>query len=280
MQLDNKPIVIGGLGGSGTRLFAGLLQEAGVHIGSHLNKSLDNLWFTFLFRRPSSFPFSNIQLDTLFGLFEKGMAHDRYYSLSEKLLLLRCAVEFATNNYVPSGRLSFPASTLASFFKSAVNSPAKRWGWKEPNSHLFLQYLLNRYSNLKYIHVIRHPLDAVYGSNYLQYHNWAHYFIRTPRSKEFGMLDFYEAVHTRVLSTNDSRILVIRFEDLIQHPSTVASKVFSFAGLVVPDEKVKEMTSLISNDRARPRYNQHSWSHLEPRILEVATKFGYTLSHV
>lgn len=49
----SNPIVIGGVGGSGTRMVAGLLQSFDVNLGDALNESLNILWFTLLFRRPS-----------------------------------------------------------------------------------------------------------------------------------------------------------------------------------------------------------------------------------
>ena len=53
---DTAPVVIGGIGGSGTRVVAGLLQQLGFDIGSDLNDSLDDLSFTALFKRPALWP--------------------------------------------------------------------------------------------------------------------------------------------------------------------------------------------------------------------------------
>ena len=49
-----SPLVIGGLGGSGTRVIAQLVNDLGFYLGSHLNEPLDNLWFTFFLRRIGS----------------------------------------------------------------------------------------------------------------------------------------------------------------------------------------------------------------------------------
>jgi len=46
---SSSPIVIGGIGGSGTRVVVSLLQAAGVFMGSRLNGSLDLLDFVPLF---------------------------------------------------------------------------------------------------------------------------------------------------------------------------------------------------------------------------------------
>src|SRR5947207_2715003 len=51
MAEQGGPVAVGGVGGSGTRVVAALLREAGVYLGADLNDSLDNLWFRLLFRR-------------------------------------------------------------------------------------------------------------------------------------------------------------------------------------------------------------------------------------
>jgi hypothetical protein len=62
--MTNQPhmVAIGGVGGSGTRLGAALLQVLGYYIGDDLNESLDNLWFTLLFKRRSIL-LENLDLD-------------------------------------------------------------------------------------------------------------------------------------------------------------------------------------------------------------------------
>ena len=53
---DAAPVVVGGVGGSGTRVIAQLLQSLDFDMGSDLNESLDDLSFTALFKRPSLWP--------------------------------------------------------------------------------------------------------------------------------------------------------------------------------------------------------------------------------
>ena len=45
------PVAIGGVGGSGTRLIAEIVNRLGYYIGGDLNSAADNLWFTLLFKR-------------------------------------------------------------------------------------------------------------------------------------------------------------------------------------------------------------------------------------
>ena len=45
-------LAVGGVGGSGTRVVAEILKECGYFIGGSLNPASDNLWFSYLLRRP------------------------------------------------------------------------------------------------------------------------------------------------------------------------------------------------------------------------------------
>ena len=44
-----NPVVIRGIGGSGTRVVAAILRDAGIYLGNDLNVPLNNLSFTLLF---------------------------------------------------------------------------------------------------------------------------------------------------------------------------------------------------------------------------------------
>ncbi|MEZ5283922.1 MAG: hypothetical protein R2712_03750 [Vicinamibacterales bacterium] len=48
-------VAIGGVGGSGTRLFAQVLDRLGWYLGGDVNESADNLWFSLLFKRADLF---------------------------------------------------------------------------------------------------------------------------------------------------------------------------------------------------------------------------------
>ena len=54
--MKEGPVVIGGVGGSGTRLFATILKDLGFYLGADLNAAFDNLWFTLLFKRQELWP--------------------------------------------------------------------------------------------------------------------------------------------------------------------------------------------------------------------------------
>jgi hypothetical protein len=64
---------VGGIGGSGTRLIAGLLREVGFDIGPDLNESLDNLTFTLLFKWRAMGDLDDARFADLWRIFEDAM---------------------------------------------------------------------------------------------------------------------------------------------------------------------------------------------------------------
>ncbi len=55
LNKETPPVIIGGVGGSGTRVIAELLSKIGYYIGNDLNNASDNLLYTLIFKRPNWF---------------------------------------------------------------------------------------------------------------------------------------------------------------------------------------------------------------------------------
>ena len=139
-------VAIGGLGGSGTRLMARLMQEAGLAMGERLNRSLDDLWFSGLFKRPGSdLPLLPTEIQSRYSLFRKLREHERL-GLGE-FIQLRVEMRYEKDSRI------FNDPPWKCLFQS--DERPIRWGWKEPNTHLFLKTLLKEESRLRYIHLIR-----------------------------------------------------------------------------------------------------------------------------
>ena len=102
------PVVIGGVGGSGTRLFARIFVQAGLFLGSDLNLENDNLWFTLLFRRPRWYRRVAAQKEsrvfTGLNLLTKAMLGTGGLTLDELAFLTRAAFEMSLNFQVRTKR--------------------------------------------------------------------------------------------------------------------------------------------------------------------------------
>ena len=98
----SPPLVIGGLGGSGTRVVADILLAQGWYLGQDLNRAKDNLLFTLLFKRPywrkqlsnGVAPFQHHM-----ELFERRTVHDgEVEAFFNEILRVR------GNDFIPAGK--------------------------------------------------------------------------------------------------------------------------------------------------------------------------------
>jgi hypothetical protein len=104
------------------------------------------------------------------------------------------------------------------------------WGWKEPNTSVFLPQIVRRFPEMKYIHVIRHGLDMAYPANANQTKNWSHLFdikfekILDPNS----CLEFWVRSNERSISYAEtmlkSNFALVRFEELVLKPTVAITK--------------------------------------------------------
>jgi hypothetical protein len=127
--LDTGPAVIGATGGSGTRIVARILREAGLFTGAELNESEDawkfgdysDRWINvFLSQSPLPAEAERAMLDDL-----------------AVLVLEHCV-------------------TLA---------PGRPWGWKEPRSIYLLPYFHRHLPALRFLHVVRDGRDMALSTN-------------------------------------------------------------------------------------------------------------------
>lgn len=132
-----KKIAIGALGGSGTRAVAEVFIKLGIFMGDDLNKPNDNLLFTRLFKNPewhrdSSTEDKEFRL-RIFGKYMSGNTLD-----SKELQELYNAVE--TNSIHKTELLGHRKKFEYLYENRKINYT---WGWKEPNTQIFVSDILN-----------------------------------------------------------------------------------------------------------------------------------------
>ena len=206
-------LAIGGIGGSGTRAIAKLAARAGADMGADLNESLDHLGFTALFKRHALFPTERNQ-DSLrealtlylqsrgLDVFEAGVTltptttRTRTTRLNDFLSQLPESRPAEANcEWQNTEWLAERVSKLAD-----VTSSPQLTGWKEPNTHIVLPYLLQALPNLHYVHVIRHGLDMAFSSNVAQVRLWGELLSEHSLDAEnpADRFAYWCAVHQRV----------------------------------------------------------------------------------
>ena len=282
----SSPVVIGGLGGSGTRVIAEIAQGLGVHIGARLNGSADHLWFALLFKRLRWFAsgIDRAGADRALALFEKAtfdglagtLAPDEAVILDEIAGDLRVT---GSERRIGAGENELARLRSATPVRFAGCSD---WGWKEPNSHLFLDTLRARYPGMRYVHVVRHGLDIAFSRNTNQLVNWASvHGIRAdadapdPRA----MLDYWirttEAVCERI--RRGERILLLHYDALCAHPHVGIRELADFLGVPCSPARLDALAEIPLISASTGRYRKRDLSVFTPAQLDAVRELGFAV---
>jgi len=286
------PIVIGGIGGSGTRVVAAILREFNFFIGEDLNYPLDNLSYTLLFKRPKWYyknRFSKQQINTGISIIEKSMTNTSAYSVAELKFLISATLSMARygHNIDKEGRgyWAFKRFFHILFNRQKDLTTYTGWGWKEPNTHLILENLLENFNGLKYIHTMRHGLDMAYSSNQQQLYNWGEMFgVEIPKSKNkipSSSFRYWVEANKRILELSKSygqeKVLMLNFDTLCSQPNKEIQKIINFIGVKVSENQLKKALSLPAVPKSKNRFKEHGISDFRSDDLAFLKTFNYDL---
>jgi hypothetical protein len=274
------PIVIGALGGSGTRVVTQILIDSGIFMGDNLNNSNDNLIFTLLFKRPKWYRKTNgDEIRKHLKVLEKYMIGEKC-NLSDIFIFMKALFngsDIKIENY----------NTMLYILKSLMNNNKvyKLWGWKEPNTHIFLRDLNQYFDNLKYIYVIRHGLDMAFSRNIQQLYNWGWvYGVRIPNNKKLvpqAQLEYWIRANKHTLNVGrqllGKRFYLQKFEELCINPKNEIEKLLNFMNIEVNKEVFKFLISLPSPPSTVGRYKSRDLSIFTEEQLDEIIKFGYKI---
>ena len=276
-----SPIAIGGVGGSGTRVVAHLMQELGFDMGKDLNHSLDDLCFTALFKRKALWPIEDniselLQVLPIY-LTARGRPTPQDISLKShqkraNSLLEKLEVE---RGWQEDGAVTDRRDAL-----TGIGGESTRWGWKEPNTHIVLPFLFQALPNMKYMHVIRNGLDMAYSANQNQLNLWGEVLLGRPVDNRIpsDALDYWCRVHERLLSfvpDASERILIIRFESLLQRPDSVLEKMSEFIDLKITSETLARWQKALSVPPSLGRHTAEPSLSIDDEQSELLSQFGY-----
>jgi hypothetical protein len=276
---DQKHVLAsGGIGGSGTRVAAAFLQIVGYYIGDDLNEALDNLWFTLLFKRRSILLESKTDLISLTALFFSRMSGRTNFSDQERELVFRIARQERLQHQ-QEWLLDRANSFLAGTGSRRANQP---WGWKEPNTQIIIDRLLEIRPELRYVHFSRHPLDMAFSVNQNQLQNWGPILLnREIEIRPRHSLSFWCAAHRRVQSLVrqwPQRILTVDFDLLCSSPETEGARLAEFAGVSLSESNKSSLAGLIDRSRLRIRsISADDMAQFDPHDLSYVRELGYVL---
>lgn len=245
ISLHERPVAIGGIGGSGTRVVAQLLMALGYFMGDKLNLYNDNLAFTRKFK-----------------------CLDALESADEEFRQL-------VSNFVEEMETG------------CCNAGAKRWGWKEPNTHVLIDRFVRLLPGLLYIHVIRNGFDMAYSRNQNQARLWGPYFLEGKSVNVVSpgyALKFWCAVHRRIFRIANSpevhgRFFFLNFDDLCQSPSSVLRSLCSFLDVSITEKDMDRLTQFIMPPSSFGRWRAGGLDVFDREDVDYVTSIGFKPRH-
>ncbi len=269
----DAPIVIGALGGSGTRVVGEILIRSGVHLGSNLNTANDSVTATVLFNRPMwAATSSPEEIAAAFRRLRRLLLRDEV-TIGDHIELVKAALR-PGHTEGARRRLRYARRV----HRERGPGQAQRWGWKEPNSHLFLPALDDVFSKLRFVYLARHPLDMAFSGNLNQLRNWGwrHGVGATgdAAADARAQLDVWIGASTDVLGDGrdrlGERLLFVRFEDLIARPRDEIARLRRFVDLPVDQAELDQLADLPRTPSSHRRHLDEDRSIFRPEQLDAA----------
>lgn len=285
------PVAIGGVGGSGTRLIAEILIQLGFYVGKDLNSANDNLWFTLLFKRPDWFLQSSrgneSHIFENLSIFEKAMTANLKPDYKELKHIIRAAskIMFKGHDYSGAGRGLWPIKRAMTLLRSKDLDTSRYlgWGWKEPNTHIYIEYLSRHFSNLKYIHLIRHGIDMAYSSNYAQLYNWGTMFGINIHNTSIPLpklsLNYWNNANKRTITLGqqllNKRFMLINFDRLCINPKEEIELLVSFLGIDAQRVDINTLAKLPKQPESTGRYKKYDLSIFSKDEIDAVKEMGF-----
>jgi hypothetical protein len=209
MHNKDSPLIIGGSGGSGTRLFARLCILSGFHLGANLNSSLDSLDF---------FPFYEQWINKYLSRRHVPFEEEEKNQMSKE----------------------FKKSVIK--HRAPISVLDQRWGFKNPRSMLLLPFLNRHFEHMKFIHVVRDGRDMAYSKNQKQVHKHGRALLgeqcRQWNRPAISIM-FWAKSNIEVAQYGDNvmgdRYICVRFEDLCTEPEAALIRLLNFLEIKIED---------------------------------------------
>lgn len=270
------PAVIGGVGGSGTRLIAAMLRQWGYFIGSDLNQADDNLWFTLLFKRAELWHAEPAEFAAAVEVFRTAMFG------GQPLTPAQCLQVQGLTAARPQHKADWLRQRYASLLQ-ACREPGKRhplWGWKEPNTHLFLDRLQTAFPRMKYIHVMRNGLDMAYSGNQNQLRLWGGVILGTTdyAITPYWSLRFWCRVHRRVIELGQrmpDRFLLLNYDAFCNNPQAGIDTLGEFLDLPTDEKTLTALRGMVQPPVSIDRFKQHGLQHFDPADVAYVAQLGF-----
>ena len=281
------PIVVGGLGGSATRVFGRLLQLSGHSIGGDLNRSLDHLGFTLLLKGRGEVESQLEWGPAALRLLERSAWTGGVPSPAERAALgaaLRKVLVHG-HDHEGNGRGAWALRRAWHLLRAKPPSGAEasRWGLKEPNAHLYLPALAAHFPRMRFVFVLRHGLDMALSRNLYQLHRFGPALGVVPPTDggdpAEAQLRFWVAAAERAQRLGGEllgeRFLCLRYDDLTARPAEVLEGLADFLGLPASCFEGPERGALTAPSPSSGRWRTRGRAAFPAELVEAVASWGF-----
>jgi Sulfotransferase family len=234
------PIVVGGVGGSGTRMVVHMLQALGVSMGSVRNASEDAM------------PFVSVY-DNHINAYLSGRVN--FPSLVDELL-----------------------QALRLHRGDGYSDGINYWGWKNPRSIYLLPLLDELFEGMCFIHVVRDGIAMATSENQAQLEKHGAYVIpqefhRLPQTERalllWSLVNNAAADYGKLMG---KRYLLLRYEDICDDPAIATVALASALGI----HQAKDSGIVVYARRVRDtKMKLKTEDEAAPTASEALRRFGY-----
>ena len=243
----NGPIVIGGNGHSGTRVFCDIVALGGVFTGiRHITKRANS---------------SDLRIIDLLNKWVEPYVYNRLSDAQAEQMRRAFSRRFY---------LYFP-------FRSAP------WGFKNPRTMLILPLLDQIFRGMKFLHVTRDGRDIAFGNPFVNQNRYADAYL-TDDERHLGpeerMILFWGRSNADAwnygIKSMGERYLHVRWEDLCQEPAKLTGRILAFAGCT--RGSASEVSRIVQRPNSMGRWKAFP-QDVRERVISLGrpwlSQFGY-----
>ena len=275
MSKSQDFIMIGGVGGSGTRVFAESLLNAGIRSLSDLNSASDYLGSTLLFKRSDIFEdIQSGRFEMIWSLLEKAFLGGHVPTSEEKIYI---------KSLTKQDRLHHSTRWLRSRSRSLLramksNRDDSRWFVKEPNLHIITPAVLDIREDIRMVMVVRHGVDMAFSGNQQQSQLWGHHFLPEDEmvSDQVSSLRYWCEVHRRIREISQQhpdRVRILSYDQLCQDPEPVLRSLFDFTGIEPTTELLMTCSSGVRSPKSIGRRHDEDLSQFSSSDMDFVDEF-------
>jgi hypothetical protein len=282
-QLQNsQPLIILGMHRSGTSLAVRLLTGLGLHMGNHLSRDAEAVFFQKL----------NRQIFNTVGV--KWGFIDPLVACMKSEQFIKDQTQFLHHKLFRTKRVLSKEIKISEFFGPALwedvnQNKINPWGWKDPRSTITFPIWMRIFPQAKVLHLLRNGIDVAISTHRRSQKQQRNIIKRTfPLDYEPVTLDFnycfnlWESYVAFVLENKnlipDEQYLEMRYEDLLSEPEKQLCLIADYIAFPIQENQLKEVVKQV--DKSRLDNSKHA-AFYQAQIPALAStplmhKLGYT----